>query len=177
MTNATKAAEAMREAAAMVAERAAAQCVYGDYMEIPEDREHNAVLAVLHRRVRDQIHALPLPAETPDQGEALRTARVFVERARLNLSFAKQDAVETAAEAESNRNSAYHDCVSALAAIDAATPAPDERRSAAEIRAEIERLRAELSRPGLWDRILVEEHIAALEWTLAPPKPPAVKET
>ena len=57
-------------------------------------------------------------AATDPRDAALRLARTYVERARLNLSFAKQDAVSSAAEAEDNRNSAFHDCVAALAAID-----------------------------------------------------------
>ena len=56
----------------------------------------------------------------------LAQAQVYVERARFNLSFAKQDAVSTSAEAEANRNSAYHDCVAALAVITPAASTGDK---------------------------------------------------
>ena len=59
--------------------------------------------------------------------EALRMAREYVERARLNLSFAKQDAAPSKAAAESNINSAFHDCVAALAALDAIPTSPVTR--------------------------------------------------
>lgn len=53
---------------------------------------------------------------------ALENASIYIERARLNLSYAKQDAVSSAAEAESNKNAAFHDCVAALLILKAPAP-------------------------------------------------------
>jgi len=78
------------------------------------DGEHKIVVRYEMLTVQKELRALIVA-----QPAALAKARELVERARLNLSFSRQDAVPTAAEAESNRNSAFHNCFEALAAIDA----------------------------------------------------------
>jgi hypothetical protein len=74
----------------------------------------------LKRSGENKARADAADAEVAALREALEKAAIYVERARLSLSFAKQDAVSSAAEAESNKNSAFHDCVKALGVLKAA---------------------------------------------------------
>ena len=90
-----------------------------DAMEIERDEANESARQAIER-IAGYIGMIEArDATIAAQSAALAKARELVERARLNLSYSRQDAVPTAAEAESNRNSAFHNCFEALAAIDA----------------------------------------------------------